>query len=346
MTVANHPPRPAIALTVLLAAWVACRPWVAQPPAQSLTLAPPQGLDRYVPVSEDNALSLAKVRLGRRLFFDSSLSATGTVACVSCHDPALAFTDGRAVPVGSHGRTGRRSAATLVNRAYGAAFFWDGRATSLEQQALMPIQAPNEMDTPIAHVLARVRASRSYVDAFNQAFGREPNTGDLARALASYVRTILSGDAPADRYAAGDRGALDARERAGRRLFMGRANCWRCHNGPLLSVEQFRNTGVAWRGGMLADSGRFAVTRRPQDLGAFKVPTLREIARTAPYMHDGSISTLAEVVDFYDRGGIPNPYLDGSIRPLHLTGDEKRALVAFLGAMSGCVQEGGRERCN
>ena len=287
-------------------------------------LAIPPGLDLYMPIPEQNPLTRERVALGRRLFFDRRLSRDGTVACSSCHDPDRAFSDGRPVPVGVDRRLGRRNAPSLVNRGYGRAFFWDGRAESLEAQVLQPIQDGNEMDTTVA-----AAASRAGVDA-----------GELARALASYVRSILSGNSPVDRFFGGDRGALSDEQQAGLRVFRSRGNCGACHVGPTFTDEQFHNTGVAWRDGTLRDHGRADVTGARADQGAFKTPTLREVALTGPYMHDGSVATLEEVVDYYDRGGNANPTLDHELRPLGLAPHEKRALVAFLRALSGQRREG------
>ncbi len=304
----------------------------------------PLGLDLYMHVPDDNPLTPAKVALGRMLFFDSLLSADRSLACASCHDPARAFTDGRPVSVGVFGRRGTRNVPTLVNRTYGQSFFWDGRITSLEEQVLQPIQDSKEMDITVGEVVVRLEGDRDYSDLFQAAFGRKVNDGDLARALASYVRTILSGNAPIDRYLNGDRDALTERQRQGLDLFRGKAGCTACHLGPTLSDEQFHNTGVAWRDGRLLDQGRFAVTSQDEDRGAFKTPTLREVPRTAPYMHDGSIATLEEVIEFYDRGGNPNPTLDRRVRPLNLTAGEKGDLLAFLRALSGEIREGDQEK--
>ncbi len=177
----------------------------------------------------------------------------------------------------------------------------------------------------LEEVVARLKSHSEYAAFFQAAFGREANAEDLARAVASYVRTILSGDAPIDRYLNGEREALSEQARAGLRLFRGKANCTACHLGPIFSDEQFHNTGVAFKDGKLADEGRFAVTGREVHRGAFKTPTLREVARTAPYMHDGSLATLEEVIEFYNRGGNPNPHLDPELRPLHLKEQEKEA---------------------
>jgi cytochrome c peroxidase len=279
----------------------------------------PLGLDLYMPVPEDNPLTTDGVERGRELFFDTRLSRDRTIACASCHDPERAFTDGRPVPIGVFNRVGRRSAPTLINRGYGRSFFWDGRAASLEEQVLQPIQDPNEMDMTLPEVSARVGMPIE----------------EVSRSLASFVRSLLSGDSPFDRFINGDRRALTAEQQTGLQLFRGKANCTACHVGPTFSDERFHNTGVAWRDGQLLDEGRSAVTGRLEDRGTFKTPTLREIARTAPYMHDGSVLTLTDVVEFYDNGGTSNPGLDAELRPLHLTDSEKAALASFLQALNG-----------
>lgn len=284
------------------------------------SLAIPLGLDLYMPVPEGNPLTAEKVALGRQLFFDPRLSADGTVACATCHQPVRAFSDGRAVAIGVAGRQGRRSAPALINRGYGRAFFWDARVAALEEQVLKPIEDPNEMGSSAAGAAARVGLT----------------SGDLARALASYVRSILSGNSRFDRFISGDREVLTEEEQAGLRIFRGKGNCVACHVGPNLTDERLHNTGVAWVNSAFKDRGAGD--------GRFKTPTLREIARTAPYMHDGSLTTLEDVVDFYDRGGRPNPALDPEIRPLGFQSEEKRQLVAFLGTLSGDVQEGVRVR--
>ncbi len=291
----------------------------------AVALAIPLGLDLYMPVPEENPLIAEKVDLGRRLFNDRRLSRDGSIACVSCHDPDRAFSDGRAIAAGVFGRAGRRNAPAIVNRGYGRAFFWDGRAHTLEEQVLEPIQDPNEMDLPVAEAASRV--------------GLTPE--DVSRALASYVRSILSGDSAYDRFVNGDRTALSAERQTGLQIFRGKGNCTACHVGPNFSDERIHNTGVAWRdpstgsgqvAGYYADEGA--------GNGTFKTPTLREVARTAPYMHDGSISTLEEVVGFYDAGGRSNPHIDPEIHPLQLSVEEKQAIVAFLKSLSGSIREG------
>lgn len=280
----------------------------------------PLGLDAYLPVPEDNPLTLEKAELGKKLFFDTRLSRDQTVSCATCHDPKLAFTDARRVAVGIGGQAGERRVPRLVNRGYGTSFFWDGRAATLEQQVVQPVLNPKEMDMKVEDAAARV--------------GLDVPT--LQKALASYVRTILSGDSPYDRYLQGDREALTEQQRAGLRLFRGKGGCTSCHLGPNLTDERFHNTGIGWPN----DAGRFAVSGKTDDRGAFKTPSLREAARTPPYMHDGSLTTLAEVIDFYDKGGNRNPQLDPEIREMRLTAEEKAALLAFLQALNGTVRDG------
>jgi cytochrome c peroxidase len=196
------------------------------------------------------------------------------------------------------------------------------------------------MGLPVSAAVDRLGRDPGYAGAFRAALGK-PLTGDeLGDALAAYVRSIRAGDSGFDRFVAGDATALSPLARQGLALFQGRARCDRCHTGPLLTDERFHNTGVAWRRGGFVDPGRFEVTRQVGDQGAFKTPTLREVTRTAPYMHDGSLATLEAVVDFYARGGNPNPSLDPEIRPIPLRAGERAALVAFLRTLTGKVQEG------
>ena len=236
------------------------------------------------------------------------------------------------------GRRGPRSVPTIVNRAWGKSFFWDGRIDTLEAQVLEPIVARLEMDLTVDEAVERLRGTSPYPAAFRETFGRDVNHDDLARALAAYVRTIQAGASPFDRYVWGEPDALSPEAQAGLRLFRGRANCTACHVGPNFTDEEFHNTGVFW-GRQPYDAGRVVVTGVPEDTGKFKTPTLREIERTAPYMHDGSIATLEDVVDFYDRGGNDNPCRDQELRPLRLTEEEKTALVAFLRSLAGTVSD-------
>ena len=299
--------------------------------ARPQALPPPPGLDEYVPVPGDNPITPIKIRLGERLFFDAELSADRRLSCASCHDPARAFTSGTRIAAGVFGRTGARNVPTILNRAYGQSFFWDGRAATLEEQALGPIQNPTEMGLSLSAFTSRLRRSASYRHEFAAAFGETPSATTAARALATYVRAQRVADAPYDRYRAGDRSALSADAARGLSLFRGRANCSSCHIGPNFTDEQFHNTGVSWGSG---DLGRFRVTRRAEDRGRFKTPTLRQLRLTSPYMHDGSFDNLDAVVDFYDAGGNANQWRDIELHPLRLTALEKRDLIAFLLSLS------------
>jgi cytochrome c peroxidase len=327
--------RRAALATLLLAAPLAAQ----QRPAGGPPL--PDGMPLYMPGALDVPLNARAAELGRALFFDRRLSRDRSVSCASCHDPLRAFTDGRTLSTGVAGRQGRRNAPTLVNRAWGDTQFWDGRVASLREQVLHPVEDPDEMGFTRDAAAARIAADPVLAARFAQALGDSVHAASLARALSAYVASLISADAPFDRWAAGDTTALSTEARRGRRLFDGRARCSVCHRGPNFTDEQFHNTGVAWRDGTPTDSGRFAVTRRERDIGAFKTPTLREIARTAPYMHDGSTASLGDVIDFYDRGGIANPYLARELQPLGLNDDEKHALGAFLRTLSGRIREGG-----
>lgn len=292
----------------------------------------PVGLDEYYPVPDDNPLTREKIALGERLFFDPLLSGDSTVACASCHQPARAFSDSLSRSVGVRGLTTQRNAPTILNRAYGTSLFWDGRAASLEQAVVQPIQNPAEMNLPLPALVERLRASQHYRTEFASTFPDRVTAENLARALASYVRSLRSGNAAIDRFLHGDRGALSPEAQAGMRMFNGRANCVACHVGPTFADEKFHNTGVSWG---TEDVGRHAVTGSEEDRGVFKTPSLRNVALTAPYMHDGSFRTLDEVVEFYNRGANPNPHLDPEIKPLRLTAEEQRQLVAFLRALTG-----------
>jgi cytochrome c peroxidase len=299
---------------------------------------PPLGLDLYMPVPEENPLTPKKIGLGRRLFNDRGLSRDGSTSCATCHQQNRAFSDGRRVAIGVNGATGIRNSPSLVNRGYNQTLFWDGRAASLEQQVIEPLVNPREMKSTPEHVTDYVR--RKYRRDFEAAFGHGPEYGDVARALASYVRTIQSGNSRFDRFREGRVNTLTTSERAGMLLFHSKAGCSSCHVGPNLTDDAFHNTGVAFRDGKYLDAGRFDVSHAEADMGAFRTPGLREVARTAPYMHDGSIGTLEDVVEYYNRGGNMNPRLDSVLRPLHLTPAEKANLVAFLRVLTGVISEG------
>jgi cytochrome c peroxidase len=282
-----------------------------------------------------------RVRLGRWLFYDSRLSADGTVACASCHRPEYAFSEPTPVSAGIGGQRGTRKAPTIVNQAVTVFphFFWDGRAGSLEDQALGPIENPSEMGNThqaMVESLTRIEGYRRY---FAQAFGDPAITRErVARAIADYERTRMSGNSPWDRWRRRrDQAAVTDQVKLGHELFHDKAACNQCHLGSNFTDSQFHNIGVGWNATTkrFADEGRYLVTKRDADRGAFKTPTLREVTKHAPYMHDGSIATLREVVELYNRGGHRNPHLDPKIEPLNLTDAEIDALVAFIHALEG-----------
>jgi cytochrome c peroxidase len=290
----------------------------------------PPGLAATAPA--DNPLDEARAQLGRRLFYDPRLSRTGEVACASCHHQAHGFADPRPVSVGVAGRVGRRNAPALINLAWAESLFWDGRVRSLEEQAGKPIEDPTEMDLPIVEAVARVAGDASYVQAFAAVFGGAPSEVALRQALASFVRTLVSGDSPYDRHLRGDASALSPAAKRGEALFSSeRAACFHCHPQQALTNEGFFNNGSYAEGG---DPGRQAITGRSGDLGKFKTPGLRNVAVTAPYMHDGSLPTLEAVIDQYAKGGRGHPSTDPQIEPLQLTAAEKADLLAFLHSLT------------
>ncbi|HEX8293998.1 MAG TPA: cytochrome c peroxidase [Pyrinomonadaceae bacterium] len=326
----------------------------------------PEGISLKVwqaAVPPDNPLTAEKVALGRALYFDKRLSADGTVSCATCHDPATAFADQNPLAVGVAGRKGRRNAPTVLNAMFSRDLFWDGRARSLEEQAVEPLLDPSEMGMQTrAALLARVSAVPEYRRQFAKVFGARGLTVEaVAKAIAAFERTQLSGGAPFDRFVAGDEAAITDAQRRGWELFRGRARCAECHtfdaSSPFFTDFRFHNTGVATKGtdfdGLVrraaaggrasagragargvSELGRFLTTGRPEDIGAFKTPTLRDVELTTPYMHDGSEKTLLDVVRFYNRGGERNPALDGRIRPLQLTDAEMNDLVEFMRALT------------
>lgn len=283
----------------------------------------------------ENQYSAAKMELGRVLFFDKRLSADGTISCADCHDPKFAFTDGRAVSTGMRGQKGGRSAPTVINRIYSVEQFWDGRAPTLEEQAKGPMANPIEMANTHEAVIATLKTVKGYKPLFKQAFGSEEITIDLvAKAIATFERTIVSGNAPYDRYKAGNKAALTESARRGFDIFFNKTKCDQCHIGVNFTDGSFNNLGVGMDKPQ-PDLGRALYTKRASDNGAFKTPTLREIARTAPYMHNGSLATLEDVVEFYNKGGIANPNLDQRMKKQDLNEQDKKDLVEFLKALSG-----------
>ncbi len=320
--------------------WIALAAGLAVPQSSgSGALAPPLrtplGLPERAPrPDEDEALA----ELGARLFFDPILSADRSVACASCHRPERAFADELAFSRGVHGRQTARNTPTLLNRALGRRFSWDGRAGSLEEQTLLPIENPLEMDLPLAQARARLGDDAGYRGEFERVLGGAPTDAGLARALAAYVRRLVLGDSPVDRFRAGEFEALDDEARAGLWFYESRGGCWRCHGGPNFSDEDFHNTGVGALPGAdgvpVPEPGRAAHSGDPADRGRFKTPTLRGVAHSAPYMHDGSLATLAEVIEFYRLGGRANPNLDPRLAPLEMSASDARNLIAFLRALS------------
>jgi cytochrome c peroxidase len=299
-----------------------------------------------------NAPTPARIRLGRWLFFDRRLSADGAISCATCHQPQYAFSGRTPVAVGIGGHTGRRKVLPIINLALQTRptlfrngpeppFFWDGRAPSLERQALQPVVNPDEMGSTESAMIRTLSGIRGYRASFNDAFGDGRITPTrVAQAIADYERTRMSGNSPFDRWKAGDPVAISEAAKLGASLFEGKAQCAHCHGGNSLSGGGFHNTGVGWdpRTRTFADPGHYLPTQGTvfEDWpGTFKAPTLREVSRHPPYMHDGSIATLREVVKFYNRGARPNPYLDGFIHPLGLTARENDALVALINTLNG-----------
>jgi cytochrome c peroxidase len=290
---------------------------------------------------DENPFTPQKAELGKLLFFDKRLSSDGTISCATCHAPSMAFTDRAPVSTGLKSQQGGRNAPTVINRAFSTLQFWDGRASSLEDQAKGPLANPIEMtlddhpDIAHHHVVERLQAVPGYVKRFEQAFGKTDFAIDqVAKAIATFERTVLSANSPYDRYQAGDQNAMTAEQVRGMNIFFKKAACDSCHLGFNFTDGSYMNVGI----GMdkpKPDFGRFLVTQKEEDKGAFKTPTLREIEHTFPYMHDGSLKTLEEVVEHYDKGGIPNPNLSPRMKLLHLTGQEKKELVSFLKALSG-----------
>jgi cytochrome c peroxidase len=363
--------RRTLGLLLVLVAAAAARADIPKPGA----LAEPKSLDQLgLPkdltqaiTPRDNPTTPDKVALGKKLFFDGRLSADGTVACATCHDPDKGFTDGKATSVGIKQQVGHRNAPTVLNALYNDTQFWDGRAHLLEDQAKLPITNPIEMGQPnLDAAVAAVAKIPEYRDAFQKIFGHAANGDDLARAIAAYERTQIAFDAPFDRFLAGDEKALDASARRGWALFNGRGRCMSCHgmNGtqPTFSDNKFHNIGVSAhksnfvelaRKGIglvnsgdpqgldraalesdLSELGRFLVTKSIADVGAFKTATLRNILVTPPYFHDGSQATLWDVMDHYNKGGAQNPFLDGGIQRLALSENEIDDMVAFLASLT------------
>lgn len=316
----------------------------------------------------DNPTSPAKINLGRELFFDKRLSRDNTVSCATCHDPNYGFSDPHPVSIGVQGRKGERNSMTLLNIAHLEPLMWDGRAASLEEQSLLPFGSSAEFDLPVEDAVTKLR-QQGYGRKFQKVFGTDISVENMARALAAYQRWLIAGDSPFDRYLfLKDSGAISPAAKRGFDVFL-RVKCDSCHlimtpglhpfalRYVMFTDNKTHNIGVG-ADQKEPDPGRFVVTRNPADWGAFRTPTLRNVALTEPYFHDGSARTLLDVVEFYDRGGKPNPSpdnaivkpnpnLDKAIVPLKLKPEEKLDLVAFLSSLtSSRAAELGREESN
>lgn len=274
----------------------------------------------------DNSPTAEKIALGKQLFFDTRLSSDGRVSCATCHDPKRGFGGADAFSDGVDGQKAGRHTPILINVAFQKMQFWDGRAKSLEQQILWPLQAPGEMNMPLKQAVAVLNGIEGYRVQFRRVFSTDATGDGLIKAIAAYERTLLSGDAPFDRYQIGDdkHGMSEAALR-GMRLYFFKANCKECHPPPNFTNDQFHNIGV-----LSKDAGRLHISGKEEDTAAFKTPTLRDIKLSAPYMHDGSLATLEEVVAHYNKGGNPHPQLDVDLVPLKLTDEEQADLIAFL----------------
>ena len=335
--------------------------------AKTLAVRMPLGINESLwrrRIPRDNPLTPQKIALGRSLYFDKRLSMSGTVSCASCHDPAFAFTDAKPVAVGTAGLRGTRNAPTLLNAVFSDLLFWDGRARSLEDQVKHPLLSSFEMGlTSERQLLARVASIPDYRRRFQTVFKSDGlNIDTIAKAIAAYERTLLSGNSPFDRFINRDNTAITDAQKRGWQLFKGKAKCIDCHkysaDSPFFTDFEFHNTGVALTNDVLdlvrtvagiaketsrtelahsarfSELGRFAVTLQSTDVGAFKTPTLRDMELTSPYMHDGSFKTVIDVLQYYNRGGTANAYLDKRMQPLQLSDGEIDDLVQFLRSLT------------
>jgi len=299
-----------------------------------------------LPIPPDNPPTAETIALGRKLFYDPRLSRDNSIACASCHTPQMDFANRVSLSVGVAGKLGERNAPSIENAAYLPLQFWDGRASSLELQAASPIANPVEMDQPHDVSVSKLSQDPSYRGMFQRAFGSPDITIDrIEKSLASFERTILTGNSAFDRYQfAGDKSALNAAQIRGLEVFKDphRGNCAACHSidthSALFTDGKFHNTGEGVNpDGIIIDVGRYHETKVETDTGAFMTPTLRNVANTAPYMHDGRLKTLQDVVDFYAGEGNSNPYLDKEMRTIALTGQDRRDLVEFMQSLTGTL---------
>jgi cytochrome c peroxidase len=348
-----------LALAVFALLWIGVNFWPAAPveaatsPAvmpvgKPITIKAPLGLPP-VPVPSDNPPTDDTIALGRRLYYDPQLSADGTISCASCHAPQFAFADARKVSVGVGGKSGTRHAPTVINSAYSALQFWDGRAPSLEEQAKGPIANPVEMAHSLDGVVNRLQADPKYRALFQNAWGTDQITIDLiAKSIASFERTVIAGNSPFDRFYFGhDKKALSPAAQRGFKIFtdVKKANCAVCHTigktDALFTDNKFHNLGIgADTRGNLDDPGRYAVTKQDADIGCFKTPTLRNLANRAPFMHDGSFPSVKDALAHYIGGGNMNDHLDKEIHALDfLTFDERDDLLQFLDSLNGALPD-------
>jgi cytochrome c peroxidase len=286
-----------------------------------------------IPFPADNPYTPAKAELGKTLFFDPRLSRSGVQACVSCHNPSFGWEDGHKTAIGENMLALGRNSPTIINRAWGEIFFWDGRADSLEAQAVGPITAPGEMNTPMDVLIARLKGIAGYRQKFDQVFPGEGITEkNIAASIATFERTIVSAEAPFDRWVAGNEQAIGEDAKRGFVLFNTKANCASCHSGWAFTDDSFHDIGLP----ATADVGRAAIVPGvPEMQYAFKTPGLRNIDQRAPYMHDGSMATLEEVVRHYVDGGAQRPSLSPEMKPLPLNDQEVSDLIAFLHTLTG-----------
>lgn len=303
-----------------------------EPGKKALPVLPPTA-----PSPADNPTTPEKIALGKQLFFDPRLSGDNSRSCASCHLPEKAFTDALPRAKGAGGKELSRNTPTLLNVGFYSAYFWDGRAGSLEEQALFPIQSPDEMNQDLLALEKELNAIPGYVSQFQAVFGSRVTAANIAKALAAFERTLVSRDSPFDRYLAGDKSTISEEARNGWELFRDAAGCIRCHSGPNFSDSKFYRLGTTFR-----DRGRGAVTGEKREFYAFRTPALRDVAKTAPYMHDGSMETLDQVVEFYYRGA-PIQSHDGlplDIAPLlGQSYSEISAIVAFLETLNGEIPQ-------
>lgn len=299
--------------------------------AKSISIIIPEDKRILQPKAQEVVIK-SKAELGKKLFFDPILSKDSTVSCASCHKPEHGFGDDKAVSLGINGQKGDRNTPTIFNTSHLKFLFWDGRANSLEEQALGPITNPKEMGETLKGVLTKLNNDPEYVKEFADTFKQTPiTTSHLLRAIAAFERTLISEDSDYDRFINGDEKVLSASAKRGFVLFNGKANCNKCHSGPDFADSEFHNIGLP----ITSDVGRAKISLTTKDTRKFKTPTLREVANTAPYLHDGMFKTLQEVITFYNTGGSSDTYKDPEMKPLNLTQQEQKDLVEFLKALSG-----------